>query len=45
MRKFMDLTGQQFGKLTVEELVGKDKYYDKLWKCRCECGNTVIVRQ
>ena len=34
MHKFMDLTGQQFGKLIVEELVGKDKYYDKLWKCR-----------
>lgn len=44
-RKFIDLTNRHFGKLTVLELVGKDKHYNKLWKCQCECGNVVIVRQ
>lgn len=44
-RKLVDLTGQKFGRLTVIELVGKDKNYNKLYKCICECGNFIIVPQ
>ncbi len=40
-----DLTGHRFGKLTVLSLYGVDKYYNKKWKCLCDCGNTTIVSQ
>lgn len=42
-RKKLDLTGQQFGKLTVvgpAENIGSRT----AWLCRCECGNEVVVR-
>lgn len=32
MGKFKDLTGMKFGKLTVLEMYGKDKYNKILWK-------------
>ena len=41
--KLKDLTGQVFGRLTVESfshMNGKHSY----WNCRCECGNIHIVR-
>ena len=41
---FIDLTGKQFGKLTVIQCAGKDKYGQMLWTCSCECGKTSIVR-
>lgn len=33
MGKLIDLTGLQYGKLTVLEYLGNQR-----WKCRCECG-------
>lgn len=39
----IDLTGQRFGKLTVLNMVGKDKSGNITWKCRCDCDNEVIV--
>lgn len=41
-RKFNDLTGEKFGKLTVVSLdhKGKTRTY---WNCECECGGTRIV--
>lgn len=43
MGAFIDLTGKKFNRLTVIERVEKrgKEYY---WKCKCECGNEVIVR-
>lgn len=39
-----DLTGQQFGRLTVlYRLVGKTRYQKAIWHCRCDCGNEVDV--
>ena len=38
-----DLTGQQFGKLTVICRVGSNKRGRAMWKCVCECGRTSIV--
>lgn len=42
MRK--DITGQRCGKLLAIRPVGKDKHSNILWECRCDCGNTSIVR-
>jgi len=40
--KFIDLTGQKFGRLTVIEKASiKNKQI--LWKCLCDCGNEKIV--
>lgn len=45
--KLIDLTGQQFGKLTV--LYQTDKYTSKgqkitYWHCKCECGTECDIR-
>ena len=37
--KKIDLTDQKFGRLTVIRLVGKSKNGDKIWECKCDCGN------
>ena len=42
MRK-INLTGRRFGRLTVIEEAGRDKFSRTLWKCECECGNEKIV--
>lgn len=40
----VDLIGQEYGKLTV---VGLDhiKRSTRYWECRCDCGNTTVVRE
>ena len=39
-----DLTGQKFGKLlVVERMSQKDKHRHTLYRCRCDCGNEVIL--
>ena len=44
MPKLVDLTGQRFGRLTVIEKTGdRDKAWNLLWKCKCECGSEVNV--
>lgn len=43
MGKFNDLTGKQFGRLTVLCKNGKSKAGHTLWKCKCECGNVTTV--
>ena len=40
---FKDLTGKRFGKLVVLNVEGKNKGGNYLWRCRCVCGNEVIV--
>jgi len=40
-----DLTGRRFGLLTVKKRVGTlEKDRKATWKCKCECGKTVVVR-
>jgi hypothetical protein len=39
MGKFIDLTGMNFGKLTVIQYAGKNKWGQSLWICTCSCGN------
>lgn len=44
MSRVLDLTNQQFGRLTVIRKHHKrDKWLNVLWECLCECGNTSIV--
>jgi len=38
MSNFKDLTSKKFGKLTVIKFVGKNKWGNALWLCRCDCG-------
>lgn len=35
--------GNRYGKLTVIEYAGRDKWSNALWKCKCDCGNETIV--
>ena len=39
-----DLTSKQFGRLTVLSFQGRNKQYDSLWSCSCECGNSKVIR-
>lgn len=43
MGKFIDLTGQRFGKLLVIKRVGSDKSKHSTWLCQCDCGNKKII--
>jgi hypothetical protein len=38
-----DLTGQKFGRLTVQKLAGKNRNYSLIWECLCECGKTTKI--
>ena len=43
---FIDLTGKQFGRLTVLEKTDKrTKNRSIIWKCQCECGNICEISQ
>lgn len=44
MSKFIDRTGQKFGRLTVLERVENNKFNQVQWKCKCDCGKEVIVK-
>lgn len=41
--KYIDLTGQKFGKLTAVRYKGVRGRRRTYWECVCECGNTVCV--
>lgn len=42
--KIIDIKGQKFGKLTALEFSHSDSDRHSMWKCRCDCGNEVVVR-
>ena len=42
-RCLQDLTGLKFGRLTVIERA-PSKGKDTRWRCKCDCGNEVVVR-
>ena len=44
MPEKIDMTGRHIGRLLVIEECGRDAHGKALWRCRCECGNEVIVR-
>jgi len=39
------MIGLHFNLLIVIEYAGKTAKHEKLWKCRCQCGNTTVTRQ
>ena len=41
-KESLDLTGKQFGRLTVIKQVGEGKSGKTDWLCKCECGNEVV---
>jgi len=43
MPKFIDRTGQRFGRLVVLERRGTSAYKKILWHCRCDCGVETLV--
>lgn len=43
MGKFIDLTGQRFGRLTVVKRVANTKQNTAQWLCLCDCGSKSIV--
>jgi hypothetical protein len=42
MPKFIDRTGQRFGRLLVAEEAGRNTLKKVLWKCVCDCGNVAV---
>lgn len=42
-RNFHDLTGQKFGRLTVQSLSQEPRKSDTKWICICDCGEIVPV--
>jgi len=42
MPKFIDRTGQRFGRLLVAEEAGRNSLKKVLWKCICDCGNVAV---
>ena len=43
--KGKDLTGKRFGKLTVLEPTDQRVCSAVVWRCRCECGNEILVER
>lgn len=41
--KTNDVHGQRFGRLTVIQRHGINKYGNVTWECKCDCGNVIIV--
>jgi len=44
MGKFEDLTGQKFNRWTVIGRSSKNSGSVILWKCKCDCGNSSLLR-
>lgn len=44
MGKFIDRTGQKFGRLTLLKRVENNKFNQVQWRCKCDCGKEVIVK-
>lgn len=43
MGKFIDLSGQKYGKLTVIKRLQNNTHKGSVWLCKCDCGNIVNV--
>jgi len=42
MPKFIDRTGQKFGRLLLLRQAGRNKLKKVVWECQCDCGNVVM---
>lgn len=43
MGRFVDRSGQRFGKLVAIEQAGRNASKKVLWKCVCDCGKETVV--
>ena len=43
MRRFKDITGQKFGRLTAIKYLHNTEANKAVWLCKCDCGNFVEV--
>ena len=43
MSKKIDMIGQRFGRLIVFEEASTKKWGQVCWKCKCDCGNKIVV--
>ena len=43
MSKLIDIKGQRFNHLTVLSDAGADSRRERLWRCRCDCGQETVV--
>lgn len=43
MAKIKDMTGLQFGNLSVVKYAGLNNRGEATWFCKCSCGNTTVV--
>ena len=42
-KRYIDLTNQKFGRLTVLSITNKMQGNEHIWHCRCDCGNEVDI--
>lgn len=42
-KRIVNVANQRFGRLVAIRKVGKDKYKQNLWLCRCDCGKECIT--
>lgn len=40
----IDVTGHKFGRLNVLEYVGTNETHYAMFRCKCDCGNEVVVK-
>lgn len=47
-KKYGDLTGKKFGKLTVieraDDYIAKSGLHTMQWLCKCDCGNEIVMK-
>lgn len=43
LHRYINRSGQRFGKLVAIEFSGKDRWGNALWICQCDCGNKKVV--
>lgn len=41
--KKIDILGKKFNRLTPIEEVGRDNRGEILWRCKCDCGNVIVL--
>lgn len=41
MGTYIDMTGERFGKVTVQKIAGRTKGKAILWQCKCDCGKII----
>lgn len=45
MRKYLDISGQKFGKLTAISRAENNDHGRTVWLCKCDCGNEKLILQ